>query len=467
LSASRCFIALVLLCGAVPARAQTAPRYLVRADTLRYETDNPFRMYWVRGTDTIGAPRRSRAVEAHSWSGTARAPELAIRQVSLGVDRRTRSDTFAIAPDGRVRAINGAPPTSSSRFDLLLRLPSTPLRAGSTWSDTVGMNGTGPGGAQGYEVTRSYRVVRFSDTLAARGVAHVEARGRIRFRFGFWADSAAGRAAWIDVAGPVTEHYLFDAAGGRLLRREWTMDLRGRGVPPDGADTIPAGLRSGQVQVISESPRTRFLLAPLPGADTSVTVRMRDEAPILLHTVQREPGRIRSSLSVNDGVSGTASVTFRDGRVEVYEATWADSTPRLITRRIEAISRGLVLRRDGAPDTTLATPEGSWGVADYSMNELLAPVLLALPRDGAPHPVAVFRPFAMRWDLATAVVANRGGVILAALRVQGSEQPETMVLTPEGDFLFGVSHTDDEARRVPTDAVRQARLRAVTGEMGP
>ena len=45
-----------------PLDAQQPARYQRASDTLRYTGDNPFRMYWVRGTDTIGPPRHSRSV---------------------------------------------------------------------------------------------------------------------------------------------------------------------------------------------------------------------------------------------------------------------------------------------------------------------------------------------------------------------------------------------------------------------
>ena len=51
---------------AAPLAAQQTAHYAVQRDTLRYELDNPFRMYWVRGSDTIGDRAHGRTVETHA-----------------------------------------------------------------------------------------------------------------------------------------------------------------------------------------------------------------------------------------------------------------------------------------------------------------------------------------------------------------------------------------------------------------
>jgi hypothetical protein len=452
------------------AAAPAAPaRYLVARDTLSYELDNPFRLYWVRGADTVGAPQHQHSVETHAWRGPTAHPEVVIRQVALDVGRRTTVDTFTLAPDGRVETIGHRQPTSAQRTDLLLRLPASSLTVGTRWSDTVRSAGTDPGGAQGYEVARTYRVVRRVDTLGVRGVADVAAQGTVRYRFGFWVDSAAGRAAWVDVAGPVTEHYLFDVARGRLLRRQWAMDLRGRGVSPAGADTVIAGLRSEETLALADSPRLRFLLAPLPGADTSVSFDTERGAAVLLHTVARAPDRIASSLTRNDGMVGVASVAFAapGGRPRAYEATWADSAPALRTQRVSVRGDSLLVHRSGVRDTAVAIPaaDTAWGVAGYAMEELLTPALLAVTRDGAPHPFAVFRPFPGRWDAVTARAQERAGLVIVVLGFEGAKDPEVLLLTPDGDLLFSENAGLQHSRRGPTNAARQARLAAALKEI--
>jgi hypothetical protein len=201
------FLALPLtILFATASGAQSAPRYRIADDTLRYEIDNPFRMYWLKG-DTIGPAQHGHEVESHVWGGSEIHPTLVIRQLSLEVGRRTKTDTFDVAPSGRVEAINHRTPGAASRVDLLLRLPSSPLVLETRWSDTVRVTGTDPGGAQWYEVARDYRVARVFDTVGTRGVADVSASGTIRMRFGFWVDSAAGKSAWIDVTGRLLPYH--------------------------------------------------------------------------------------------------------------------------------------------------------------------------------------------------------------------------------------------------------------------
>ena len=78
--------------GCVAAGAQAVPRYQIVNDTLAYEMDNPFRMYWVRGSDTIGVPQYEHSVESHLWSGAAAKPINAARQAqSKAASKRSRT----------------------------------------------------------------------------------------------------------------------------------------------------------------------------------------------------------------------------------------------------------------------------------------------------------------------------------------------------------------------------------------
>ena len=421
-------------------------------------------MYWLVGTDTIGPPQHEWSVESHVWSGTGSAPQVIIHQLLLNVNRRTNVDTFSLAPNGRVTAVNHRPPTGDERVDLFLQLPHVALLPGTRWSDSLRASGTDPGGAEWYDVDRDYRVVRLIDTLGYHGIADIAADGQIRMRFGFWVDSAAGTAAWIDVIGPVKEHYLFDPARGRLLRRTWSMDLRGKGVAPTGRrDTVPAGLSSDETVARDDSPRAAFLLAPLPGTDTSMSVTAAGSA-ILLHTTGREDDRITASMTRNDGMVGVARAVFRDHAVSAFSGTWAgDGTMQRI--EVAVRSDSLVVHRTAVAETTLPIPPAAaFGIADYGMEELLSPVLLSLPRDGAPRPVAVFRPYPGHWDIDTVAAQARGDGVVFSLGAAGTAGPQTLFFTPDGDYLY--RQDADNTRRVPIDSVRQAKLRAAIARMG-
>lgn len=461
-------LAVVITCAsATTAGSQEPPRYVRAPDTLRYESDNPFRMYWVHGTDTIGAPRHGRSVESHVWRGSAERPELVVRQLELDVSRRTTTDTFTLDVTGKVLAINHRAPTGVQRIDLLLRLPATPLIVGTQWSDTLRSVGTAPAGDQWYHVTRSFRVARLLDSLGGRRIAEVAASGTVRFRAAYWSDSAAGKVSWVDLTGPVTEHYLFDVTSGRLLRRSWNMDLRGRGVAPSGPDTLPAGLFSRETFVLDDSPRVRFLLVPLPGTDTSASIRIEDGNAILLHVVARGGERLVSSLARNDALVGQATVVSRSGSVGEYDATWSETGADLVKHRAAIRGDSMVLTRSGQRDTAFALPNvARWGIADHAMDELLAPVLLGVPRDGAQHAFAVLRPYAGRWEFGFVTAQERAGLVVITLSLAQASQPDVLLFTPQGDLLFAEVGSPSRARRVPTDVARQALLKKVLEALG-
>lgn len=443
-----------------------APRYAARHDTLRYTIDNPFRMYWLHGSDTVGPQQHEVSVESHVWGGSPSQPDVTVHNQLLDVSRRMQRHVYALSPNGYVRTIDRRRPGASQALDLLLPLPPMALRAGTSWTDTVSASGTDAAGPELYEVIRRYTVRRMLDTLGARRVADVDARGSIHYRFGFSVDAATHTTAWLDVAGPDTERYLFDTEAGRLIARQWDMHLVGQGVPPDAPDTVPAGLESVETIALSNTAATRFRLDPVPGADTSLTFIVQSQAIILSHTTARRATQIMTSLTRNDGMVGVATADVSGSRIAGYRATWADSTG-LRTQSITVRGSALLFVRHGERDTSVAIPAGaSWGIADYAMDDLLAPVLLAVPRDGASHAVAVFRPTSAHWDTGTATARTSGDFVVLALELSGDTRPETLVFTRDGDFLFGDNADAPGTRRVASDAKRFARLQAAMTAAG-
>lgn len=276
----------------------------------------------------------------------------------------------------------------------------------------------------------------------------------------FWVDSAAGRASWMDVQGPMEEDDLVDIGNGRLVQKSWSMDLRGRGVPPSGnADTVSAGLLSKETMRLEDSPRVRFLMRPLPGNDTSISLDLERNAPILLHTEGRDANGLIATLSRNDGMVGVARASFAGDTLISYRAMWsADSGTGVVEQSMTREGARLRVQRTGNRDTVLVMPNGVWGVADYAMQSLLAPELLALPRDGAAYPLSVYRPYPGHWDLGTAEVQERAGLLLVTLRFT-NDAPEVLVFTPEGDVLYGENSGPTKTKRIPLGAARQERLR--------
>ncbi|HEV2179277.1 MAG TPA: hypothetical protein VGR59_03105, partial [Gemmatimonadaceae bacterium] len=229
---------------------------------------------------------------------------------------------------------------------------------------------------------------------------------------------------------------------------------------------VPAGLESAEFMSMSNTPATRFLLEPLPGADTSITFDMQRKTLVLLHTTARGRSSITASLTRNDGMVGVASVGVTGPRVTDYHATWADAGG-LRTQAITVRDRSLLFVRQGQPDTSIAVPaDTAWGIADYAMDELLAPVLLAMPRDGKPHPFAVYRPVPAHWDSGTAMVRSRGQFVIVALEFSSEDRPETLIFGTDGDCLFADNAGPVESRRVPSGARRFARFQAAMAVFG-
>ena len=359
-----------------------------RHDTLRYTVLNPFRLYWLHGDDTVGPDQRELSVESHVWDGPAERPRVTIRNQLLDVSRRLQHHVFALEPNGRLRTINGGPPKASQVSDFLLQLPPTPLRIGTSWTDTVRADGTDAAGPELYQVIRTYRVRQLVESLGAHDVAQVDAHGTVHYRFGFLVDSAAHKIAWLDVAGPDTEQYLYDPQAGRLLGRRWTMHLVGRGVAPNAPDTVPAGLESVEVVALSDTPLTRFLLEPLPGADTSLTFQVSNRSIILLHTTSRTKTKISASLARNNGLVGIAAVDVNAASITAYHATWTDSTS-LRTQAV-IVRSGSLLLVQARPTGYVGRDTGRRVVGHrqtYAINGAVDAGVVALPRDGAPHPV--------------------------------------------------------------------------------
>jgi hypothetical protein len=445
--------------------AQAAPRYRPPADTVWVETVNPFHMYWVRGADTVGqGPVHSVTVESRVWRAAGERLDVVTRQGSLTTQRTVSTDTTTLLPNGTVVEIGHRRPGVSERVDFVLHLPSAPLAVGLAWTDSLYGDTAAIHGRRAYGVRRRLQVARIVDSLGTR-VAEVRGEGTARYADAFWIDSAGGRYAWLDVAGPVHETFWFDVQRGRQLGRSWEMDLRGSGGVPNadrGMDSVPAGLLSRELQRVVSPERAHLLLRPLPGPDTTYTLTY---APVLLHTVERSAGRVRSGMARNDGMVGTAETAFGDGRPVRYEATWTDTAATATVHRIAVDAAGLHLSRGGARDTVLALPTEAWGIAEYAMEEHLLPVLMRLPSDGSTHPFHVYRPTPGRWDHGAARVVKLAGALLVSLGMEGDTAQRMLIATGDGDLLFAGS-SDSSGERAPLPGTpRRARLDALLEEL--
>ena len=424
---------------------------------------NPYKMYVVRGGDTLGNPIHSVSVEAQRWQATRAGLQVEVRALDLDIHRRIKVDTFGVTPLGALQSINGRAPGFSERIDFLLRLPPRALAPDLTWSDTLRSPLGGPSGIDRYNVTRNHRVTRIFDSSGTR-LADVRSTAAIEYRQSWWRDSVAGKFVVFDVAGPDTERFLFAVKTGQLWHRSWSMHLVGTAtIPGDvaGVDTVPAGLRSEETQDIIPQSRARLLLRPLPGVDTAVTVQ-KDGGTALLHTVQRGGDTITASMVRNDGVVGTAQARFRRGIVQSYTALWTDTTVTPRQTSIAFDGDSLLKVRDENRDTTLAVPTRWWGIADYAMNELLVPAFLAHPADGMTQDFAIYRPFPRHWDVGVASVRSIGDNFIASFRLGTDSATTYLLITRDGDLLFAENSGPTGAQRLPSEgSARRATLEAI------
>jgi hypothetical protein len=436
------------------------PNYKVPSSEVFVATTNPYRMYWLRGNDTIGSPVRELTLEGQSWSREGSALRVLINQLTLDAGRRTTSDTFVVEPNGRVASINGKMPGVHSRVDFLLRLPTAPLAVGVTWMDTLSSTSAGVGGEHHYTIQRRYAVVAEVDTLG-RHLQRISATGRVAYRDGWWVDSTKGTFYSIDVAGPVSESFLFDARAGQLVMRAWKMDLRGSGTIPServGTDTLRAGLLSEETQTLLEPALAKVVGRPLPAGDTSNTL---DKGLLFVHTVHRIADTIEAGFGRNGGLVGTARVVFNKASPMSYRATWTDGFGSPQIERVERSGTLLIVSHHGV-DTALALPASAWGIADYAMQELLVPVILSLPNDGASHRIAIYRPYAAHWDSGAVVIRNIGDARIAVVQMSGDKKPQAMLITSDGDYLYGENSDPVGAERAPRlGSSRRTKLEAL------
>ena len=140
-----------------------------------------------------------------------------------------------------------------------------------------------------------------------------------------------------------------------------------------------------------------------PAADTFVTWSPR---PVLYHTVSREPDQVRTALIRADGLAGVADVQFAGSVPTNAQVTWRRGGQTL--RSIQ-----LQVRRDSlhVKDSVLQVypiPSDEWLIADYGMEDLLLPVLGALEHE-ATRTIAVYRPYAAKWDTLQVRSNHTGG----------------------------------------------------------
>jgi hypothetical protein len=444
----------------ISAHAQ-APRYLPQRDTVVMTSRNPFRMYYVRGADTLGNPVFARGISREVWRAKGDSVDIEVMHRDLAFLEKDTTRRALVAPDGRELPENGHAPYGLPTS--LMPLPATPLRAGLEWHDSSVVARDTNGFGVRFESVMAYKVRRIVDTLGSR-VADVVADGQYRMRDQF-GDSVRKRQ-WIDVRGPDHETFLFDINRGRLVYRSWDMKLRGWGggrLPGDSvatADSVPAGLDSKTFDRLVPLDEQGIVGYRQQGRDTSVTVTVPDAGIAGLHIIDRGGDSVVSSHIRADGDLTLERARYARGALVQYERAWTDTTLRGIRERVTRRGDSIVVTRSDGERRAYRARTARVAVGDVGHEELLVPLIMQLPVDTAEMSVAVFRPTFRRFD--DADVSRRpvrGGGWLVRLKWDGTELPDMWIVDENGDLLFVESQSDEHTRRVPT---QQARIKAMT-----
>ncbi|GEM_PF-1406504 len=493
LTGARRLAPIVLAVLAPAAASGQSGLYTGPADTVFTAVRNPYRLYWVSRHDTTWAAISAYSIAAQRWVGDRSGFMVQLTDNQLNVGRRIHRDSVHV--DTRGRATKPNPVTHKpepTEFSLRLSPAHTRLTPGTTWSDTLVAGFTGGGGPgsapHAYDITRIFRVTRRLDTLGAHMV-EIVGDGTAHNSDASWADSAAGSYSWYDVTGSIHESYLYDPAAGRVLVHRAQFDLRGRGGRPTatGTDTADAAglVATDDVWAISTA-QARLALRPLPGADTSYTFTIADNAVsgvLFVHTEHFTSAScgstIESGFARNDGLVGTIHATYLGNRVATYEALWSDSTLRPLHHRVTAYGDRVSLRADAtldtlplaATDTTMLAPRHLWAVADYGMPEFLSPLIHSVGADTTPHSIAIFRPTPRHWDLGTLrvkrITNGDAPALLATVTDARDKNPMILIVAPDGTLLYGENSGPTGARRAPkAGSARNAEFLAIRRQLG-
>lgn len=447
----RSLLTVLALLAAAPAVAQGG--YRAQPDTLYVEDLNPFRMWVVRGGDTLGNPVRSLAVERQVWRDAGDSLEVQVVSHLLTLSAEVKSETLGITRGGRVTSVDGQADEVRGRYDFVLRLPpGLTLAEGTVWADTNHNALPVEGGDYSIRIVRELRVERLVDSLGSR-VAVVRGAGTMHYHDTY--SSEPGRFWWLDVTGPVRETFVFDVRNGRQVGREWWMDLRGTAAFPGtggAVDTVPAGLFSADTARMISAERARLLTRALTGGDT--TRSYGENGAVLLHAVRRAGDTMESSALARDGTLTTVRSDLRGGvpirfellRTAGHQEPW---------RRTLAVEPGR-MRVTGNRDTVLAIPEGAWTIGGEGMHEHLAAALArATPGAGNDVEISVLDPFTLEWDRVRTRVMPFEDVLLgvASTKRGNAERSVVMLITKSGDLLYAQGATGEvmDFTRAPAD----------------
>ena len=200
---------------------------------------------------------------------------------------------------------------------------------------------------------------------------------------------------------------------------------------------------------------------PMTPGDTFLT--FSPEPGSLIHSVRVDSGLVESTLLRGDRMEGTARVEWQGARVSRFEVVWT----RADTLRGSGVDSAICVRGQVDGDSirissptprTLAAPSLPWAVADFGMEEQLIPLFRTLPAGVPAQPVALLRPYHVRWDTVTVAVRDSAGLRVAATFGRDKAR-EVWVIDQDGRLLY-VRRVDQPGDRLPLpNSERYAEMR--------
>jgi hypothetical protein len=151
---------------------------------------------------------------------------------------------------------------------------------------------------------------------------------------------------------------------------------------------------------------------PLPHGDTLVSWYGN---PVLFHIVARRADTVETAMVRADSLLGTARVVWHGGMPLSASIWWGKGSEATTT--LEVILDTDTIRSRGSQVNQWPRPTLPWAIADYGMEDQVLPLLPQLPTGSL---IAVFRPFAAKWDtLAVASQALGAGVLYELRKPDG------------------------------------------------
>jgi hypothetical protein len=154
--------------------------------------------------------------------------------------------------------------------------------------------------------------------------------------------------------------------------------------------------------------------------------------PVLYNTVHRSGDTVESSLVRVDSLVGTARSVWSQGRQRKVSVLWTQRDSTLL--QFEAVSDTQILHITSPRDTMLDTPATPWAIADYGMDDQLLPLIQELARHPGAQRIAIFHPFANKWDTVTVIPRSAKRALVVDI-ANGPGDIDHWIITHDGALV--------------------------------